>query len=159
MVEAFDAADDGPPPQPSPAGGGGRFPRELGRSCGGQALGMDAGIAQSQRDRRPTGPQRQVDDGWPGSAFGKRDSRRLVTQHPGVERPDPIDKGGDAFDPMLGDYGRHPELGNQPEHDLQDVLGRLRVELGGRLIEDERIRMHGQRRSNGDALAFAARAG
>src|ERR1700730_17715588 len=118
---------------------------------------MDAGVTKTQWDRCPTGPQRQVDDGWSRSAFGKRDARRLIAQPPAVERPDPIDVGGDAFDAMLGDHRRHTELGNQPQHDLQHVLGRLRVELGGWLIEDERIRMHGQSGSDGDALAFAAR--
>ena len=120
---------------------------------------MDAGVTKTQWDRCPPGPQRQVDDGWSGSAFGKRDPRRLVAQHPAVERPDAIDVGGDAFDAMLGDHRRHAELGNQPEHDLQDVLGRLRVELRGRLVEDERIRVHDERSRDGDALAFAAREG
>ena len=82
-----------------------------------------------------------------------------VAQHPGIEGPDPIDKGGDALDPMLGDHRRHPELGHQPEHDLQHVLGRLWVELGGWLIEDERIGMHGHCRGDGYPLAFAPRQG
>ena len=60
---------------------------------------------------------------------------------------------------MLGDHRRHPELGNQPEYDLQHVLGGLRVELGGWLIEDERIGMHGHGRGDGYPLAFAPRQG
>src|SRR5438094_7376566 len=126
---------------------------------GRKTLGMNTGVAQPERDGRPSGSQRQVDHWRPRSAFRERDARRLVAEHPGLEGPDPIDKRGDPLDPMLGNHRRHPELGNQPEHDLQHVLGRLRVELGGWLIEDEGIRMHGERRGNRNPLTFAARKG
>src|SRR4029077_14255982 len=136
-----------------PCGGG------LGWGVSPKALSVDARIAQSQGERHPTRTERQVDDGRSGSALGKRDTRRLITEHTAVERPNPIDEGGDALNAMFGDHRRHAELGNQPEHDLQHVLGRLWVELRGRLIEHERIRMHGKSRGDGDALAFAAREG
>ncbi len=55
---------------------------------------------------------------------------------------------------MLGDHRGHPQLGNQAEHDLQHILGRLGVELGGRLVERNRLRMHDERGRDRDPLAL-----
>src|SRR5438132_7609456 len=153
MVHAFDPADDRAqhtPTVPSPAGGGGTKTN---------ALRMDAGVAKPKRDWRPSRPQRQVDYRWPRAAFRQRLPRRLVAQHPGIPRPDPIDKGCDPLDPMLRDHRRHAGLGHPAEHHLQHVLGSLWVELRGWLIEEERIRMHREGGGDRDALAFAAREG
>src|SRR5438552_15717184 len=99
---------------------------------------MNPGVAQAEGDGRPSRAQSQVDYRRPRSAFGERDARRLVAEHPFGEGPDSIDEGGDSLDPMLGDYRCYAGLGNQPEHELQHVLGRLWVGGGGWLIEDER---------------------
>src|SRR5438309_6615554 len=109
MVQRFDPTDDWPMSiQGQPVW-----------RCSRQALRMGAGVTKAEWNWRPTRSERQVDDGRSGPAFGKRDPRRLITQHAPVERPDPIDEGGDALDAMLGDHRGHAELGNQPEHDLE----------------------------------------
>jgi len=53
----------------------------------------------------------------------------LILQDSGIERPDPIDQRRDPFDAMLGDHRGHAQLGDQPHHHLEHVLGRLRIEL------------------------------
>src|SRR5207244_12899122 len=108
MVQPVGPGDDwagDAPTLPSPASGGGRKTN---------ALRMKTGVAQPERDGRPSGSQRQVDHWRPRSAFRERDARRLVAEHPGLEGPDPIDKRGDPLDPMLGNQRRPPEPGHQP---------------------------------------------
>ena len=57
---------------------------------------------------------------------------------------------------MLGDHGRHPELRDQSQHDLEHILGRLRIELRRRFVEGKRLWMHGEGCGNRHPLTFAA---
>jgi hypothetical protein len=117
---------------------------------------MDARIAQAEGDGSPSRTQRQVNDRRSGAALGERRSRGLILQHPGIERPDPVDKGRDPFDAMLGDQRGHAELGDQPHDDLQDVFGGLRIQLRGGLVEHERLGVDGKGGRDRDALSLAA---
>jgi hypothetical protein len=88
--------------------------------------------------------------------LGQGISWRLITQATFPHRPDPIDEGRDAFNSMLGHDGCHAKLRDEPHHDLDDILGGLRIELRSGLVEHERRGMHDEGRRDGDSLPFTA---
>ncbi len=57
---------------------------------------------------------------------------------------------------MSDDDHRHPFFG-QILHDLQHFVAQLRIERGGRLVEQHHFRLHRQRAGNRHALLLAAR--
>ena len=58
---------------------------------------------------------------------------------------------------MLRDHGRHPQVGNESQHNLENILRGLGIELRGRLIKDQGCRMCGEGGGDGHALPLAAR--
>ena len=58
---------------------------------------------------------------------------------------------------MLGDHRRHTELGDESQHNLQDILRGLGIELRGRLIENQRRWMRGEGSGDRHPLSLATR--
>src|SRR2546430_17302350 len=102
MVQPVGPGDDwagDAPTLPSPASGGGRKTN---------ALRMKTGVAQPERDGRPSGSQRQVDHWRPRSAFPEPDARRLGAGPPRPAGPEPVGKKGGSVEPVAGKYPPHP---------------------------------------------------
>ena len=57
---------------------------------------------------------------------------------------------------VRGDDHRHARLGELAD-DVEDLGHELRVERAGDLVEEQQVRLHGQRAHDGDALLLAAR--
>ena len=62
---------------------------------------------------------------------------------------------GELLDLLLDHDDRDPHL-RELVHGMKDLLGALRVELGGRLIEDEDVRLHRKHGADGHALELTA---
>ena len=60
-----------------------------------------------------------------------------------------------ALEPVLRDDSV-PALADQRQHGREDHRGAFRVQLGGRLVENDHLRSHRQRRREGETLALAA---
>ena len=116
-------------------------------------------LAQSQRNRRPARSDGEVHYRRARPSVGEGRPGHLIEHPARFDGPDSIDKGGDPFHPMLRDHGCHPELRDQPQHDLEHILGRLGIELRGGLVERERLGVHREGRGNRHPLTFPARQG
>src|SRR5690606_17445097 len=79
----------------------------------------------------------------------------LLDDLPVRHEHDPV--GGPAGETHLvrDDHHRHP-VASQPDHDVEHLLHHLGVQRGGRLVEQEQLRIHGQSPGDGDALLLAA---
>ena len=62
---------------------------------------------------------------------------------------------GELLDLLLDHDDRDAHL-RELVHGMKDLLGALRIELGGRLIEDEDVRLHRKHRADGHALKLTA---
>ena len=63
----------------------------------------------------------------------------------------------DAFEPVLGDDDRRPEVVHEPRDRGEHLLGRGGVERRCRFVEHEHARVRGQHRADRDALLLTAR--
>ena len=75
------------------------------------------------------------------------------------EQADPVGERDDPLEPVLRDQHGQPEVVHEPGQRREDVLGRGRVEGGGRLVEHEHPRVHREHRSDRDPLLLPARQG
>ena len=90
--------------------------------------------------------------GWPSTLarVAGLDDHAAVHEHQLV-----ADLAGEA-DLVRHDDHRHAVDGEVAHH-LEHLADQLRVERGGRLVEQHELRLHGQRPGDGDALLLAAR--
>ena len=74
-----------------------------------------------------------------------------------LERDHAVGGGEAALEPVLGEHDRGaPLLVDAPQH-AEQLVARDRVELGGRLVEQQQPRPRGERRAERHALELAAR--
>ena len=139
-------------------GGGGRrrLPVDR-RRVEAQLAGPAAGVADAERQRAPAGGPAELDD--------RRHHRRgdqqltgLADGDPAVsgEQAHPVDERDHPLEPVLGQQHRDAEVVDQPGQRREHLLGRGRVEGGGRLVEHEQSRVHGQHRPDRHPLLLAA---
>ena len=62
-----------------------------------------------------------------------------------------------ALEAVLGEQHGDAEVVHEPGDGREHVLGRVRVERGGRFVEHERARVRGEHRTDRDALLLPAR--
>ena len=74
-----------------------------------------------------------------------------------LEAEGEIDEAGDPFESVLGEQHGHALVVHEPLQGGDHVLGALRVELGGRLVEHEDARPRCEGRCDRDPLLLAAR--
>jgi hypothetical protein len=75
-------------------------------------------------------------------------ARCIEQQTPSLEEENPIACIEHPRRPLLGDDDGPAEASGE----LEQVVGGLRIELRGRLVEEEKLRVEGQRRREADAL-------
>ena len=114
----------------------------------GDRRGSQAGEAEQPR-------RRSLQRGWrPGQELPRG---RVADDPAAVHRHDAVGGGEAALEPVLGQDDRGPPLlVDAPEHAEQLVAGD-RVELGGRLVEQEQLRPPRQRGAERDALQLRHR--
>ena len=144
-------------PRPPLAGRRRRRDRGGRRAAARQLAGAAPGVAHRQRQRRPAGQPAELDD-------RRRDRRGRQHLGRGADHQRAAAAGDehhavgvlhDALEPVLGHQHGDAEVVHQPLQHGEHVLGRGRVEGGGRLVEDEDARVRGEHRADGDALLLA----
>jgi hypothetical protein len=88
----------------------------------------------------------------PSSTIGGANERAPVAG----DDDDPVGVLHDAFQPVLGEQHRKPEVVHESMQDTEHVFGRTGIQSTGRFVEDEYARMTSQHRTDRDALALAA---
>ena len=73
------------------------------------------------------------------------------------KKGDPVSILGHLFRGVAGHQDRHPQLLIELANDGEHLLLAHRIELGGRLVEDQEVRLHRQRRRDSKPLLLAAR--
>ena len=92
-----------------------------------------------------------------GAGAGQPRARRLVGDEPAVAQLDhPVGGGQAALQPVLGEQDRGPPLLVEPAQDAEQLVARDRVQLRGRLVEQQQPRPPRQRGGERDALQLAA---
>ena len=88
---------------------------------------------------------------------GQPRARRLVGHDAAVAQLDHAVGGGQAaLEPVLGEQDRGPPLLVEPPQDAEQLVARDRVQLRGRLVEQQQPRAAGERGGERDALQLAA---
>ena len=138
---------------------------DLGDPCGAGRRGLSVPPLGSEhaarlfdRDGRPLQPgQREQSRGRGGVGAGQPGARRLVGHEPAVAQLDhPVGGGQAALQAVLGEQDRGPPLLVEPAQDAEQLVARDRVQLRGRLVEQQQPRPPRQRGGERDALQLAA---
>ena len=157
---------------------------ERGRRAGAAAAGSPsgtrsaaAGAARPVSRRQPARPQRgarvldghrrrrQAGEAEEAGARGLERVGRLLEEAArvgvdrdgaGVERDHAVGGGEAALEAVLGEHDRGAPLLVDAAQDAEQLVAGHRVELGGRLVEQQQPRPGGQRRAERDALELAA---
>ena len=103
-------------------------------------------MCRSNTCARPARPIRR-------QPFARRLDRRIEEQPAGLDEEDARCELERAPDALLGEDDR----GSEPLDRAEEELGRVGIELGGRLVEQEQSRLQRERRRKADALELAAR--
>ena len=109
------------------------------------------GQREEPRGRASPGPCRS-----PGPSRGSRAARRRRRSAPESIAIDPIGRGEAALQAVLGEQDRDPPLLVEPAQQPDQLVAGDRVELGGRLVEQDQARAGDQRRGERDPLQLAA---
>ena len=87
----------------------------------------------------------------------EEDARSRVADEPTAgQREHPVGRLEAAFEAVLDQHDRRPPLLVESPQERDQLVGRDRVELRGRLVEEDHLRPAGQRRREGDPLLLAA---
>ncbi len=81
----------------------------------------------------------------------------LPDQPPGGEDPDPVAHRLDLVEQVARQQDRHPALVHEPAEQVEDLDDADRVDRGGRLVEDEHVRILDERVGDAEALEHAPR--
>ena len=88
---------------------------------------------------------------------GEQRGHRLGPAQPArVDADGPVGQRRGPLEAVLGQQDRGAEVGVEPGHGGEHVVGALGVELAGGLVEHEDVRGRGQRAGDGGPLALAA---
>src|SRR3989441_7311355 len=123
---------------------------------------LEIGRAHTAGDRGA----RQLRDDLPGSdpgqtlrwiRIGRPRRGQLVDEPPFSEEDGAIAELERPGRALLGDQHRRPPLARERARELQEVVGSVRIELRGGLVEQQQPRLERERRGEADALELAAR--
>jgi hypothetical protein len=88
----------------------------------------------------------------PGQELG---GRGVAHHAPGPHGDRPVGEAQAALEPVLGDHDRRVEVLVEPAKQRDQLVAGDRVELRGRLVEQDQLRPAGERRAEGHALELA----
>ena len=139
-------------------GGGGRRVGAAGGS-GRSVIATARPRAGAHRQRRRVPAEQAAEPGHARCArvVGEHRARRRGRdgEPPAVEEDRSVRERRGALEPVLGEQHRRPEVGVEAADRGEHVLRALRVELRGRLVEDERVRRGREGARDRGALALA----
>ena len=114
---------------------------------------MPPGVADVQRQRRPTGRAAELDDrGHHRRARQDRGGVPHLDASPAAQQAGPVGERDDPLEAVLGQQHGDAEVAHQAGQRGEHLLGGGGVERGGGLVEDEQARVHGQHGAEGHPL-------
>ena len=103
----------------------------------------------------PYEPSSPLEYGWSGSRE-QRSGRLLLDDAAGIHHQDAVGEVEDRADVVADEEHREALLRLEPAHVLEDRVLHDDVEAGGRLVEEDELRVEGQGQREVDALLHAA---
>ena len=120
-----------------------------------QSTQDDLSAAVRLRDRRHGGDQ--TAGVWVTGVGEELAHRRVLDELAGIHHADAVADRRDDAEVVRDVDHRHAELGAQPTQQVEDLRLRRHVETGRRLVEDDELRIAGERHRDHHALLLPAR--